>query len=137
MIISVLNNGGSNDPEWLLSQYIFLLGVPWPLLYWWQFDLCWFSEEQYTSKVWDYFCCFQSATFSVWGWIISLQISSLNFFYFQTKFSCSGWWSTIMFIAFWDFFIVGQVFLLAQVNQRMIISNKLVYRNCQTSCRTT
>ena len=34
---------------------------------------------------------------------------------------------TIMFIIFWDFFMVEQIFLLVQVKRSVVISNKLVH----------
>ena len=44
---------------------------------------------------------------------------------------------TIMFIKFWDFLMVEQTFLLPQVKQSVIFSNKLVYTSCLTSCQIT
>ena len=44
--------------------------------------------------------------------------------------------STIMFIIFWDFLMIKQIFFSLQVKQRVIISNKLVYTSCLTSCGT-
>ena len=43
--------------------------------------------------------------------------------------------STIMFIIFWDFLILENIFLSPQVKRRVIISNKLVYTSYLTSCR--
>ena len=37
----------------------------------------------------------------------------------------------IMFIIFWDFLIVEQIFLSPQVKQSVAISNKLVYTKCR------
>ena len=44
--------------------------------------------------------------------------------------------STIMFIIFWDFLMVEQIFPAPQEKWSMIISNKLVYTSCLTSCWT-
>ena len=41
--------------------------------------------------------------------------------------------STIMFMIFWHFLMVEQIFLSPQVKRSMIISNKLVYMNCLPS----
>ena len=41
--------------------------------------------------------------------------------------------SAIMFIIFWHFLMVEQIFLSPQVKRSMIISNKLIYMNCLTS----
>ena len=41
--------------------------------------------------------------------------------------------STVMFIIFWDFLMVEQIFLSPQLKGSVIISNKLVYINCLTS----
>ena len=40
---------------------------------------------------------------------------------------------TIMFIIFRDFLMVEQIFLSPQVKRSVIISNKLVFRSCQTT----
>ena len=40
-------------------------------------------------------------------------------------------------IIFWEFLMFYQLFLSAQVQRSLIISNKLIYTNCFTSCRTT
>ena len=44
---------------------------------------------------------------------------------------------TIMFIMFWDFLMVEQIFISPQVKPSVIIGNKLVYTSCFTSCQTT
>ena len=41
-----------------------------------------------------------------------------------------------MFIIFWNFLIVKQIFLSPQVKQSVIISNKLVYTSLLSGCRT-
>ena len=43
---------------------------------------------------------------------------------------------SIMFITFWDFLMTEQIFLSPQVKGSKIISNKLVYTSCLTSCQT-
>ena len=43
----------------------------------------------------------------------------------------------IMFINFLDLLMVDQIFISPHVKRSMIISNKLVYTSCLTSCRTT
>ena len=40
-------------------------------------------------------------------------------------------------IIFWEFLMFYQIFISLQVKRRLIISNKLVYTSCLTSCRTT
>lgn len=45
--------------------------------------------------------------------------------------------STIVFLIFWDFSMIKQIFLLPQVKQNELISNKLVYWSCFTSYQTT
>ena len=45
--------------------------------------------------------------------------------------------ATIMFIIFWDLMMVEQIFFSSQVKRIAIISNKLVYTSCLTTCRTT
>ena len=44
---------------------------------------------------------------------------------------------TIMFIIFWDFLMVAQIFLWPQVKRSVIISSKLVDTSCLTSCQLT
>ena len=38
---------------------------------------------------------------------------------------------------FWDFLMIEKIFLSPQVRRSVIISNKLVYTKCLTSCRKT
>lgn len=50
------------------------------------------------------------------------------------------WWiknkkSTIMFIIFRNFSMIEQVFFSSQTKRRVLISNKVVYTTCFTSCR--
>ena len=44
---------------------------------------------------------------------------------------------TIMFIIFWDFLILEQIFLSPSVHQSVIINNKLAYTSSLTSYQTT
>ena len=44
---------------------------------------------------------------------------------------------TIIFLIFWEFLLVEQIFLSALVKISLIISNTLVYMSCLASCRTT
>ena len=45
--------------------------------------------------------------------------------------------STTIFIILWEFLMFYQIFLLSPVKRNLIISNKLVYTSCLTSCRMT
>ena len=42
--------------------------------------------------------------------------------------------STIVFMIFWDFRIVEQISLSAQVKQSVIFKNKLIYTSCLKRC---
>ena len=45
--------------------------------------------------------------------------------------------ASVMFIMFWDYLMVEQIFLSPQVKPSMSISNKLVYTSHLTSCQTS
>ena len=60
-----------------------------------------------------------------------------HFFILQEHFNSI--WSistvTIKLIIFWDFLMLEQIFFSPQAKQSVIISNKLVYTSCITSCK--
>ena len=45
--------------------------------------------------------------------------------------------STTMVIILWEFLMFYQIFISPQVKRSLVISNKLAYKSCLTSCQTT
>ena len=79
--------------------------------------------------------------------IVNARIDSCFFHYFNVK---SGIWfsqentgqgrytvCTIIFIIFWDFLVLYQIFLSQSVKRCALLLMHMVYSSCFTSCRTT